>query len=441
MIDITDPGVRQAMADALGHPAPFPADELAALTELRVHGASDLAELRHCPGLGFLELAGCDIRTLAAVPVLDRLSRLHVLGCPLEDADPLAGHPALEDLRLDFCFLRDLTPLTTIGTLRHGRFIGTPLAPDSWEGVRPRWQRTRTAPDDRARLLEFGPRSAWEVTRLMWEHGVRLGFALLDGARPALVRPGIAVDGGMVLDACPADAASLILATEDGADADTIFRENLEFYQARGQGRPADFASHRVFGDADEARGWLPSDDQPDLRQFIDRFPGQVFFWEDAVVAAAVSAEAETPVPAPVAGARAVLAGALPDEDARFRLTGYTGISPRADRGPAIWYRPSLGRYSTPDRRELFLSDAGLFPLAEAVEAGGSILAARAAGGDPAIYEFSEEDLADARSEGRPVTDSVYRVFVSYAELLAHIAAFRLPDGTVINAADGSEPT
>jgi hypothetical protein len=439
MIDITDAGVRMAIERAVGHPAPFSADELAALTELRVHSAAEISELRHCPGLSVLELVACDVRTLATVPALDRLSRLHVLGCPIEGADPLAGHPVLEDLRLDFCFLQDLEPLTTIGTLRRGRFIGNPLDPASWDDVRPRWQQTRVARTNRARLLEFGPRHAWEITRLMWNHQVRLCFALMDGVRPALVRPGISQSDGALVDACHANAAGLIIATERGDTADEIFRRNSEFADSRGLARPADFSSHRAFGDAEDARSWIEpaaDRDRPFLDRFIGHFPDQIFFREDAVILSAIGESAGTPVPAPIVGARSVLAGVLPDEDARFRLTGYIGTSPRVDSVPTIWYNQSLGSYSTPDRRRLFLGEAGLSPLAEWIETADSILAVRATGDDPAIYEFSEEDLDDARSEGRPFTDSVYRVFSSYAEMLAHIAGFILPDGRLITASD-----
>src|SRR5215468_333321 len=341
MIDIIDPGVRLAIERAAGHPAPFAAGELAAITELRVRGAREISELRHCPGLHDLELVACDVQTLAAVPALDRLSRLDVLGCPIEDADPLAGHPALEDLKLDFCFLRDLGPLTTIAALRRGRFIGNPLDPASWDDIRPRWLHTRAARTDRMRLLEFGPRSAWEVTRMMWEHRVRLCFALLDGVHPTLVRPGIARIDGALVDACHADAADLIIAAGADSETDEIFRLNSEFDESHGLARPADFSSHRVFGDADDARSWIEpaaDSDRPFLQRFIGSFPGQVFIREDAVVAAAIGEDAGVRVPAPIASARVMLAGVLPDEDAQFRLRGYTGASPRADRVTTIWY-------------------------------------------------------------------------------------------------------
>ena len=444
MINIVDRGVRAAIQDAVGHPGPFPPEELAAISELYVQHASDVSEVRVCTGLTRLELVACAVGSLTAVAALDRLTCLHVLGCPIQDASPLAGHPALEDLRIDFCFLQDLAPLTELSRLWRGRFIGNPLTTASWEEIRPRWRRTRAVGIDRIRLLEFGPRAAWQATRAMWDHQVGLCFGMLDAVRPVLVRPGIARINGAVVDSCHAHAASLIIAAEQGDSADEIFQQNKEFFEARGLAGPADFSSHRILGDADDARSWIQSASDRDrqlLQQFISSFPDQVFFREDTVVFAAMAERAGTPVPAPIAGSRAMLAGVLPDEDARFRLASSTRNSPRRDRLSAIWYHQNPGVYSTPDRKSLLLDKAGLFPLAEWIETADSILAARAAGDDSAIYELSEEDLDDALAEGLPVTGSIYRLFDSYPELLARIDAFELPDGTLITARGSRGPS
>lgn len=443
MIDIADQGMRMAIQAAVGHPGPFTAEELAAISELRVQHASDVSEVRYCAGLTHLELVACAIDSLADVAPLHQLSRLHVLGCPIEDASPLAAHPALEDLRIDFCFLQDLSPLTEISELWRGRFVGNPLTHASWADIRPRWQRSPVPRTNRLRQLEFGPDSAWQATRTMWDHDVRLCFGVLDGVRPVLVRPGLAPIDGAVVDACQATDAGLIIATERGDSADEIFQLNKEYFERSGLARPDDFSSHRVLGDAQDARRWIepaPERDRQLLQQFISNFPDQIFFREDAVVFEAMAERAGTPVPAPVASSRAMLAGILPDEDSRFRLAEYTGNSPRADHLSAIWYHQKPGVYSTRDRKKLLLDDAALFPLAEWIETSDSILAARAGDDDPAIYEFGEEDLYDARSEGRAVAESVYRVFASYPELLAHIDAFELPDGTLITARASGDP-
>ena len=441
MTAIADTVLRGAIEKAVGHPAPFSGDELAAITELRVQHARDLSGLQHCTGLRGLELTACDVGTLRDVAGCRRLAWLHVLGCPIEDATPLAGHASLEEIRISFCFLRDLTPLTEIAQLRRGQFIGNPLTSSSWHDLRPRWRRTRTAHTRRVRLLEFGPEDAWEATRRMWERQVKLSFGLLDGWRPALIRPGIPRGRDVVIDACHAAPAGLIIAAEGGDDADAIFQQNCDYADSRGLPRPADFTAHRVLGDADDASDWAGSasaDDTALLNRFIENFAGHAFFREDEAVAEAISARAGVALPAPLARSRAVLAGAFPDEGARFRLARYRGFSPRADALPDIWYRPIPGLYSTEERKQLFLHEAGLFPIAEWLETGHSTLAVRMNEGDRAIYEFAEQDLYNAQSEGRPITGSVYRVFSSYAELLASIGAYRLPEGDLITTTDDS---
>jgi hypothetical protein len=90
--------------------------------------------------------------------------------------------------------------------------------------------------------------------------------------------------------------------------------------------------------------------------------------------------------------------------------------------------------YSTEERKQLLREQAGVFPLAEWIETGRSFLAGTISSADPAIYEFGEQDLYDAVHDRRPLASSLYRVFPSHAEMLAHIAVFKLTDGTVIEA-------
>jgi hypothetical protein len=53
---------------------------------------------------------------------------------------------------------------------------------------------------------------------------------------------------------------------------------------------------------------------------------------------------------------------------------------------------------------------------------------------DRRIFEFASEDLLDNSIDGRPVRGSVYPIFDSYAQFLAHVVEARLPDGTLLRA-------
>ncbi|MDI6104119.1 hypothetical protein QLQ12_36560 [Actinoplanes sp. NEAU-A12] len=433
MIEIVDHGVRSAAEQAIGHPPPFSANELDAVAELRVLHAEELGELRHCTGLTTLELTACAIRTLDDVAGLDRLEKLRVLACPVEDAGPLAGHAALAEISLDFCFLTDLAPLTTVGGLRRGRFLGNPIEPASWHEIRPAWQRSRSG--GRLRLLEFGPAEAWEFAREAWEHDVRICCGLLDGLRPVLVRPGIPDSPGVTVEAVHGFGGAVVAAARRGESTDDIYRRNRDWAAGQGLDRPADFGSHRTLGDAEDARSWVSgTPDAEALERFVAHFPDTVFYREDDVVHAAMAGLAGVPVPEAVAASRSVLAGILPDDRVQFRI-----IEPRPTAD--VWYLPVPGAYDTDERRELIRDQAGLFPLAEWVETGHSILAARLADDDPAVYEFDEHEMTVTRRRGQPLTDSTHRVAASHADLLSRIAVYRLSDGTEMPAVLDTEGT
>jgi hypothetical protein len=424
------------MARACGHPTPFSHSELAELTELRVLGSRRVSELRACPGLRRLEIVASDLVTLDELAGLDALVSLSVLGCPVESAAALAGHAALQDVRIDFTFLQDIAPLIQIPNLRRGRFVGNPIDEVGWRDLRVAWRRSRAEGSEKLRLLEFGPDDAWEATRSLWEHEVRLSFGVLDGTRPVLVRPGVPTMDDDEVESCPADPAALMIAAGRGDRTDAIFESNHHFATSHGFSGPIDFTGHRLLGDAVEALGWVRSSRTATrdlLVQFIESFPDQVFFRDLDVPAAGPGPTAE-PMPPTLTSTRGILAGALPDQDARFHLSAFAGNSPRADSLPDIWFVPRDTAYASQERRRLLHERARLFPVAEWTETARSILAVSLDNGDPAIYEFGEEDLQDAVSEGRPIADSIHRVFSSYAELLSHIDGYTLRDGTRIAA-------
>src|SRR4051794_30289083 len=133
LFQVADSAVAAGFARAVGHPAPFHDEELAAVRCLRVVGAGSLADLSACIGLEKLELVGCDVADLAPLSVLTGLRKLFVLACPIVSAAGLVGLDRLEELRLDFAFVQDAAPLFALPSLRHARLLGNPWSEKSWQ--------------------------------------------------------------------------------------------------------------------------------------------------------------------------------------------------------------------------------------------------------------------------------------------------------------------
>jgi hypothetical protein len=442
VVDIPDPALAAAVARALGHEAPFSDDELGGLRALRVVGASDVEPLAACPALEELALVGCELEDLDCVAGLSRLRRLQVLGCPVEDADAVAGCAALEELRVDFTFLEELEPFTRLPSLRRGRLLGNPWRRSCFEELRPRWLRAPSPRWGKPPIVEMGAQAQWELQLVLWQ-SKRLCYALLDGARPVLVRPGVSslVEGAEVDVTIAIQRSVSAGARAPDLDPEFMFNAFLEDCDPEAL-RRFDFESHRVLGDRDDAEAWIAAAgdlgaDGERLRAFVRRFPDAIFYREDDLVLELVEKAIGEPLPAPLARARKVLAGAFPEEAARFRLGSFSGPSPRADRLDKIWYYPKLGEAGAGERKTL-LERARLIVVGDWLETAQSLLGVKRASTDGAIFEVSEDDLYDAQSEGKDPSEQPGRVFASYAELLGHITAFKLDDKSVITATEGA---
>lgn len=89
---------------------------------------------------------------------------------------------------------------------------------------------------------------------------------------------------------------------------------------------------------------------------------------------------------------------------------------------------------SNDEQRDLLIEGA-LFPIGDWIETGRSTLAIKLdTPKNQRVYEYTQEDLWDNKYDGRPVFESVYLAFHSYAEMLGHIVAIQLQDGKVIEA-------
>jgi hypothetical protein len=437
--ELQDIAVGNALARAIGHPAPFAEDELAAVRELRIVGAAALGDLARCRSLQRLEIVGSDITGLVPSS-LRQLRALRVLACPVETAEGLIGLDHLEELRLDFTFVADATPIFALPSLRRARLLGNPWTEDSWRRLRDHGLGISSDPP--RPIFELGESDmAVETTRQLRKLGVDLCFAALDALRTVLVRPGRSRTAGQDCDWTVATASGAWLDDSEQRTTDDFFDMIRDYWTRRGENAGFDFESHRELGDRDDALRWVSTEADAGrralLERFVARFPGAVFVREDETFQSMVEQRAGVALPAGYQRARRILVGAWPERAAEFRIDRFEGSSPRVTSiaENKIWYRPWFEDYAT-DEGPTIRDVARAYPFAAWHPGKRSSLGVALDEAESAVYEFSEWDFFefDLPRGQRP---QLHRVYGSYAELLAHIVAFKLPDGTVIEALPG----
>jgi len=141
-------------------------------------------------------------------------------------------------------------------------------------------------------------------------------------------------------------------------------------------------------------------------------------------------------LPASYRRARSVLAGAFPEPAADYRVDRFTGRSVAATNlvEDSVWYSPQPANYRG-DEGPTIRDVVRLYPFALWAPRKFSILAVSLDGDQPDIREYRETAIFDELRAGNPPDGVVYSVYSSYAELLGHIIAFKLADGTVVDAA------
>lgn len=190
-----------------------------------------------------------------------------------------------------------------------------------------------------------------------------------------------------------------------------------------------DYERHLVKGDADTAHSWIESstlseEQKADLRRFVTNFPTLTFAKEDDAVLDHYEEIDRVVLPPWLRQIRATLA--FVDPPMLLRVDDFQSYeSPRSDDVEDIWYNLRFG-YQGDEQRTLFLDDAGVYRIGVWWEDAESYLGVKL--DDPEdrrIFDFSGADLRDNKLAGRPVRGSLYPVFGSYTELLAHITDIR----------------
>jgi hypothetical protein len=192
-----------------------------------------------------------------------------------------------------------------------------------------------------------------------------------------------------------------------------------------------------ILGDADAARRWvesspLPADQKALLERFVSRFPGITFSRDSEAELDEFAEDDQVTLPAWVRASRATLAG--PEPRVRVHFDDFDITNPASDSIEDAWFEFDVG-YDGREQRELFRDQAKLYRIGSRPGYDYPWLAAVLDDtDDERVHEFAVEDLMDDVYEGVPARDSVHPAFDTYASMLAHIDAVRLPDGTVIEA-------
>lgn len=174
---MTDEHLIAALVGVVGHVPPFSDAELGRVTKLDVDIARDLTGLERCTHLEtlrFFASFGDSIEPLRRMPSLTSLK----IGCVgVRDLSPLIELPNLRELTVNFTLVTDATPILAMKALRRVELIGNPFDPASYQRL--------AASSDMEVVLS--PKSHWELTRKLFDAGLRVAYGNRPGGRPALV--------------------------------------------------------------------------------------------------------------------------------------------------------------------------------------------------------------------------------------------------------------
>jgi hypothetical protein len=193
-----------------------------------------------------------------------------------------------------------------------------------------------------------------------------------------------------------------------------------------------DYQEHLTRGDADSARGWvessaLPDAQKSDLLAFIGNFPSLTFVKEDDAILDHYAEEAGVVLPPWFRTVRSTLA--FVDPSMLVCVDDFQWYdSPRSDDVEDIWYDIQLG-YHGEEQRRLFRDDAKIYRIGAWSGTDDAMLGVDLSDpDDQRIFDFAGADLRDNKLAGRPVRGSLYPIFESYPQFLAHIAEVRPGD-------------
>jgi hypothetical protein len=190
-------------------------------------------------------------------------------------------------------------------------------------------------------------------------------------------------------------------------------------------------------GDAEDARTWIDGSSLPDgqksqLNRFVDRFPSLTFSRDLPAYMDEREQRDQVSLPPWLRAVRTTLAS--PDPVVHVRFDGVDFPCPLEDTVDQAWFTLLIG-YAGAEQREVFHDGAGVYRIGDWYGTDYAYLGADLENpDDERVLEFAGEDLLDDLANGESPRESLFEAFETYASMLAHIVAVRLPDGTVIGA-------
>lgn len=392
----------------------------------------DLSGLERFTSLRTLEIVGGDVADLAPLASLGALRKLKIVCAKVSDLSPLATLTELEDLEINFTFVEDLSVLDGLHELGWLKLFGNPLESKSFHEVLERKRTTDVARWGRPCIVEASGEDEWAACRKLFETGAKACWGQIPRSLDTLVRPGRAPTGMIeFLELEPVDIEN-ILAKPDPAKAPLVAEM---WVQEDVDHDPQRFGVRWLAGAEVDASKWLQAsslsdDEQQACLRFVRRFASETFYREHDSLLKLQMVRKDVRLPDWFqAQRRDTLAGVRPHWSViGVQIGAFAQRTPTRSGG---WYDFGWIGYGNPDLRALLHDRLHLFPIAEIAEArdaGHSVLAIKLGGDDRAIYEV--DPMYAAATE--PV---VTQVFGSYGALLDRITALRTND--VVTEAKG----
>ncbi|MFF9320991.1 hypothetical protein ACF1BP_24785 [Streptomyces sp. NPDC014735] len=199
--------------------------------------------------------------------------------------------------------------------------------------------------------------------------------------------------------------------------------------------------SERI-GDAQSALRWistspLPDEEKENLTFFVMNYSDFLFFRDSPEDIIRRERQDRVKLPPWFCNARETLAfihsptPSHPPVLACFDTPDYD--CSMSDSTENQWYQIKTGVMGEDDR-ELFVDQAGLYPIATWFGTDQSYLAINLRDpNDRRIYEFSGADYWDMSFNAESLEGSSQPAFISYARMLSHISGFKFPNGVTVS--------
>lgn len=449
-INTSDRGEQLAFEAALGHSAPFTLAECSALNKpLVISSARKISLVQYCRNLPSLEIFTSEIKNVDFLVASENLSTLKIICSTLENIQMLSRCQSLENLEIICTFVEDLNPLMDLPRLRRGVLLGNPWTEESYHQLRPKLLTTPTAEWKKPPVIEFSNTEDWQLTRQLWEYGLKVCFANFDGNRSVLVKPGISNKTNLNCDFISEDRVIVEEELEKPNLTTDLLFDNLLLDRDPTQiERSFDFQSHRILGDSNDARMWVETSSLPErmklfLLRFISRFPTLTFYKEDAALLDRKEEELKVKLPDWLRSMRQTLAFVEPDFQQYEILVQFGQFEPLKPESLGYssfeghWYSLSLiGYYSDENRRMLSSTDEKICLLGAGTERKSGVTFAINTFDetDQQVYKYNIENLELYMNEGYPLSSCIGIAFNSYAGMFGHIVAIKLKNGAVVSA-------